>query len=154
MAGPAFESESFDLIWSEGALYNIGIEHGLRLWQSLLRRGGCIAFTDAVWRKENPPDEVRAGFAQDYPQMGWTVDILAVIDRCGLKLLGHFTLPDKAWWDDFYSPMEKRVQILRHKHSHDAEALKVLDLIGREVEIHRKYSNYYAYEFFVVQRNK
>ena len=41
-------AESFDLIWSEGALYNIGIENGLRICHGLLRPGGYLAFTDAV----------------------------------------------------------------------------------------------------------
>lgn len=152
MAGPALEPGSFDLIWSEGALYNIGIEHGLRLWSALLRPGGHIAFTDAVWRRKDPPDEVRAAFAQDHPQMGWTDDVLAAIERCGLELLGHFTLPDEAWWEDFYTPMAERVRVLQRKYPHDAEALGALESIGLEIELHRRHSACYAYEFFVVRR--
>ncbi|MCG8423034.1 MAG: methyltransferase domain-containing protein [Proteobacteria bacterium] len=154
MGQPAVPPESFDLIWSEGALYNIGIEKALRICYTLLRRGGYLAFTDAVWRKEDPPAEVRAGFDLEYPTMGWTADIVAAIERSGFALLGHFAIPDEAWWDDFYTPMERRVQELRSKHAQDAEALAVLDLIGQEIEIHRMYSDYYAYEFFVVRRTR
>jgi SAM-dependent methyltransferase len=153
MAAPGFPSESFDLVWSEGALYNIGIEPALALCHSLLRRGGHIAFTDAVWRKENPPADVRASFAQDYPQMGWASDIVALIDRSGFELRGRFTLPDAAWWDDFYTPMRQRVRELREKHAGDVEALAVLDSIDHEAEMHRRHSEYYAYEFFVARRN-
>lgn len=71
---------NFDLIWSEGALYNIGIENALRVCHRLLRPGGHLAFTDAVRRKENPPPEVKASFEEDYPTMGRVADILAAID--------------------------------------------------------------------------
>ena len=85
MAHPDLPPESFDLIWSEGALYNIGIENALRICHGLLRPGGYLAFTDAVWRKENPPPEVKASFDLDYPTMGWTADVLAAIERCGFS---------------------------------------------------------------------
>jgi SAM-dependent methyltransferase len=147
-----FPSESFDLIWSEGALYNIGIEHALRICRPLLRPGGYLAFTDAVWRKEDPPAEVRAAFDADYPGMGWVNDVRAAIARCDLELLGHFTLPDHAWWEDFYTPMQRRVRDLRDQYGADSEALAVLDQIDQEPELHRRYSEYYAYEFFVTRR--
>ena len=38
-----FADGSFDLIWSEGAIYNVGVEAGLRDWRRLLPRGGYIA---------------------------------------------------------------------------------------------------------------
>lgn len=144
--------ESFDLIWSEGALYNIGLENALRICYGLLRPGGYIAFTDAVWRKENPPPEVKAGFDLEYPTMGSVGDNSAIIVNCGFELLGHFTQPDEAWWDDFYTPMENRIKVLRSKHIKDIDALAILEQIAQEPEMHRRYSEFYAYEFFVARR--
>ena len=152
MADPGLPPESFDLIWSEGALYNIGIERALRLCYGLLRAGGYLAFTDAVWRKENPPPEVKASFDFDYPGMGWGSEISAAIERSGFSLVGHFTLPDEAWWGDFYTPMQARIDELRGKHASDPEALAVLDQLAEEPEMHRRYSEFYAYEFFVARR--
>ena len=40
-----FEKESLDLIWSEGAIYNIGFERGLNEWKQYLKQGGYIS----VW---------------------------------------------------------------------------------------------------------
>ena len=152
MAHLEFPSESFDLIWSEGALYNIGIENALRVCHKMLRPGGYLAFTDAVWRKENPPPEVKASFF-DYPTMGMVSDVLATIERSGWSLVDHFTLPDESWWDDFYTPMESRIQELCLKYADDSEALVLLRQLAQEPEMHRKYSSFYAYEFFVVRRN-
>jgi len=152
MAQPRMPPASFDLIWSEGALYNLGIETALRLCYGLLRTGGYLAFTDAVWRKENPPPEVKASFDLDYPTMGRVPDVLAAIARTGFLLVDHFTLPDEAWWDDFYTPMERRIEELRERHAADAEALAALDQLAQEPEMHRRHFDCYAYEFFVVRK--
>jgi len=154
MAKPGLPSASFDLIWSEGALYNIGIENALHVCRDLLRPGGYLAFTEAVWCKENPPPEVKASFDMDYPTMGWVADVLAFIDRAGLELIGHFPLPDEAWWEDFYTPMQQRIEELRVKYATDEEALAVLDQLACEPELHRQYADFYAYEFFVVRRTR
>lgn len=152
MAHPGLPPGSFDLIWSEGALYNLGIEKALRICHGLLRPGGYLAFTDAVWRTENPAPEVKASFDLDYPAMGRVPDVLAAIGRTGFSLVGHFTLPDEAWWDDFYTPMERRIEALRAAHAGDAEARGILDQLAREPELHRRHGDAYAYEFFVVRR--
>lgn len=154
MAKPSLPPASFDLVWSEGALYMIGIENAMHVCRELLRPGGCLVFTEAVWRKENPPSEVKEFFDMDYPSMGWVVDILENIDRAGLELAGHFTLPDEAWWDDFYTPMQRCIAELRDKYATDGEALEVLGQLAREPELHRQYADFYAYEFFVARRER
>lgn len=152
MARPGQPPGSFDLIWSEGALYNIGLRNALDVCHGLLRPGGYLVFTDAVWRRENPPPAVKAGFDLDYPAMGWLDDDVAAIQDRGFELVGHFTLPDEAWWDDFYTPMEARIGELRGKYANDDEALAILDRLAEEPEMHRRYSDFYAYEFFVARR--
>ena len=152
MARPEQPPGSFDLIWSEGALYSIGLTNALQVCFELLRPGGSLAFTDAIWRKENPPPEVKAGFDLDYPGMGTLSDDIVAIQDCGFELITHFTLPDEAWWDSFYTPMEARIQELRVKYAGDVEAAAILEQLAAEPEMHRRYSEYYAYEFFVARR--
>jgi SAM-dependent methyltransferase len=152
MAALELPQASFDLIWSEGALYNIGIDTALQVCRDLLRPGGYLAFTDAVWRHPNPPAEVKKSFDMDYLAMGSVAEVLASIDRSGLGLVGHFTLPDEAWWDGFYTPMEKRIGELRSTYAGDDEALAILAQLAQEPAMHRRHSATYAYEFFVVRR--
>lgn len=151
MARPHQPPHSFDLIWSEGALYSIGLRNALTVCRGLLRPDGYLSFTDAIWRKEGPPQAVKAGFELDYPTMGWIGDDLAAIKDCGFELIRNFTLPDEAWWDDFYTPMEARIGELRSTYAGDAEALAILDQLAQEPEMYRRYSDFYAYEFFVVR---
>jgi SAM-dependent methyltransferase len=152
MACPGQPAGSFDLVWSEGALYNIGLRDALRICHGLLRPGGYLAFTDAVWRDVNPPPGVRAMFELDYPTMGSADDDVVAIRECGFDLVGHFALPGEAWWDDFYGPMEARIDILRGKYAGDAEARAILDQLAAEPETHRRHADCYGYEFFVARR--
>ena len=39
-----FDENSFDVIWSEGAVYNIGFEKGLTLWRKYLKDNGISLF--------------------------------------------------------------------------------------------------------------
>ena len=73
---------------------------------------GYLAFTEAVWRTTDAPLEVREAFA-DYPTMGRVEDVVPLIQEIGLSLVDHVDLPDEAWWDDFYSPMERQMEKLR-----------------------------------------
>lgn len=147
------EPGSFDLIWSEGALYSIGLDTALPVCRSLLRPGGWLAFTDAVWRVEEPPGEVRAVFDADYPTMGRVPDVLQRIERAGLRPVEHFPVSDSAWWDDFYTPLEQRIEALREQHAQDPETLAALDELAAEPALHRRHGSTYGYEFFVARRD-
>ena len=152
MARPDLPSGRFDLVWSEGALYSVGLPVALRVCRDLLRPGGYLAFTEAVWRKADPPQEVRALFAEDCPDMGRAADVVPIVRDGGFDLVGHFTLLDEVWWDDFYTPMEARIAELRREHADDDEALAILDELAAEPELHRRHAAYYGYEFFVARR--
>lgn len=144
-------SASFDLVWSEGALYNLGLEAALPMCADLLRSGGYLAFTEAVWRTMDPPSAVREAFA-DYSTMGRVEDVVSLIEASALSLVDHFDLPDEAWWADFYGPMEYRIEVLRVKYAEDVEALSVLDEVAEEPQMRRRSGHHYGYEFFVAQR--
>ena len=65
-----FADGSFDLIWCEGAIYNMGVEAGLRDWRRLLRGDGHVALTEVCWRKPTPPAECAAFWNREpgYPR--------------------------------------------------------------------------------------
>ena len=145
------DPQPHDLVWSEGALYNLGLARALDLCATQLVPGGTLAFTDAVWRSDNPPDEVRTAFA-DYTTMGHPDDVLALLDARGWSTVAHFHVPEHAWWTDFYTPMEARIDELRRKHASDAEALAALDALAEEPRMRHRHAAHYGYAFFVATR--
>jgi len=147
-----FETGQFDLIWCEGAAYNMGLTNALTQWRSLLRSDGKLAFTEAVWLRDDPPDELHDWWMAGYPDMGSANASLELVSRCGYRLLGSFVLPDHAWWERYYHPMEDRLTILEEKYNGDPEAMAVLEDCRLEIDYYRRYSDCYGYLFVVAIR--
>ena len=146
-----FADGSFDVIWCEGAIYNVGVEAGLRDWRRLLRPGGHVAFTDACWRKPDPPAECAAFWNREYPAIRDTPALLNAVEACGYETVGHFPLPASAWWDDYYRPLQDNVTAFRKRYR-DADAEELADQCQTEIDIWHAYSAFYGYEFVVVRR--
>src|SRR6056297_600333 len=51
-----FKNEEFDIIWSEGAIYNIGFANGVEQWKRFLKRGGYLAVSEMTWIQLQRPD--------------------------------------------------------------------------------------------------
>lgn len=153
MSALEFPEESFDLIWSEGAIYIMGFAQGLRSWRPLVKIGGYVAVTEIAWLKPNPPDECRRYWDAEYPDMKSIEENLRLVPEAGYELLDHFVLPDADWWDDYYTPMEKRITLLREQYAGDQEAIELLDASELEMDIHRRYSAWYGYVFYLARRS-
>lgn len=151
MADLPFPPRSFDLVWSEAAAYIMGIGNALRSWKAFLKPGGYIAFSELLWLEKDPPAEVAAFFREAYPAMGDIESNVALVEAGGYRLEGHFTLPDGAWWDDYYTPLEARLPALREKYRDDPEALGVVQMTADEIEMRRRFAASYGYAFFVAR---
>jgi SAM-dependent methyltransferase len=151
MRQPAFAPGSFDLVWSEGAVYVAGFEAGLREWRPLLAPGGRVAVTEACWTRPDPPPDCAAFWAEEYPAIRDVAGRLAAIAACGYETVGHFTLPASSWWDDYYRPLEANLARFRERHRGEGDAGGLADQVGREIDVWRRFSGWYGYEFFVMR---
>ncbi len=140
--------ESVDLVWCEGGAYLMGVAEALAAWRCLLRPGGAVAFTDAVWLRPDPPEAVRA-FWTEYSAMADREGVRRRVRDAGLDLIGDFVLPPSAWWDEYYGPLEQRLTAFRERYADDPGALAVLAAEQREIDLYRRYGDYYGYAFFV-----
>jgi len=147
-----FEPESFDILWSEGAIYQIGFEKGLTLWKTLLKRNGYIAVTEISWIKENPPFEIYSHWTKEYPDMKDVKTNIEIIRASGYQLIDHFTLPESAWWDNYYYSIKEKLASLEEKYADNEEALKVIEMEKIEMDLYERYSDYYGYEFYIMQK--
>ncbi len=142
----------FDLIWSEGALFIVGFREGLTTCHSLLTPGGGLAVSELCWLRPDPPADCRQFFSEGYPAMTDVEAALAVIRACDYELLGHFTVPESAWWTSYYHPVEERLCLLRKQHAGSAENLSMIESVQKEIDIYRRYCAYYGSVFFVMRR--
>jgi SAM-dependent methyltransferase len=146
-----FAPGSFDLIWCEGAAYIMGFERALHAWQPLLTRTGRIAITEPVWLRADAPAHVREQWTS-YPAMTDVAGCRAAVARAGLQLLGDFVLPEAAWWDHYYGPMQTRLGELARTYANDPIAQAVLEDCAREIAIYRDYASFYGYVFLIMSR--
>jgi len=146
-----FTKDSFDLIWSEGAIFIIGFEKGLREWKPLIKHGGYLVVSELTWIQTDLPNEIRNYWEGEYPEIKTIAENIEIIRQAGYDEMGSFTLPESGWWDDFYKPLQRRIKLLRHKYAENQEALKVLDASDQEIDMYKKYSLYYGYVFYLMQ---
>jgi ubiquinone/menaquinone biosynthesis C-methylase UbiE len=144
--------QSFDLIWSEGAIYIMGFEKGLQAWKRFLKPKGSLAVTELSWLTNAPPGEAKQFFDETYPVMKTVAQNLETIRSAGYVSSPHFVLPPSAWWDNYYTPMEARVAELRKQYAGNAAALKDLDAEQREIDVYRRYSDAYGYVFYLMEK--
>ena len=141
----------FDLIWSEGSLFVMGFREGLAACHSLLAPGGELAVSELCWLRPDPPADCRRYFDMAYPALADIEANLAVIRACDYEVIGHFTLPESAWWEHYYHPLEERLRTLRKRYAADTEKLSLVESIQMEIDLYRQYSAFYGYAFYVMQ---
>ena len=144
-------AESIDLAWSEGALYTAGVSKMLRYLHPLLRPNGVLAFTEISWLVSDPPNEA-ARFWKAYDAMGSIEQNIRKIASAGFSVFGHFTLPDKDWWDEYYSPLMERMQALRLDHESGSAVAAVIDAMQREIDVYRRWGHTYGYVFYLCRK--
>ena len=151
MAELAQERISFDLIWSEGALYSMGFKAGLAMCFNLLSERGRFAVSELTWFRPDPPTACRDFFEAEYPAMVDTATNVETIQQCGYKLVGYFRLPDSAWMQGYYIPLEARLQSMRSEYTDEPEKLDIIETIQIEIDMYRQYGRYYGYDFYLMQ---
>lgn len=147
-----FKNNMFDIIWSEGALYFMGFQNGLKRCYQILKNKGYLVVTEAVLLLPNLPKELKQFWDEGYPDIKNIKSNITLIRKEGFELISHFTLPKSSWIDSFYSPMEKRIKELKKKYYNNKIALQTFEECKKEINMYTKYSDYYGYEFFIMQK--
>jgi SAM-dependent methyltransferase len=139
-----------DLLWSEGAAYNIGFSHALRAWFPALVPGGFAVVSELSWLEDRVPDVARDFFRTGYPQMQSVQQNAHAAIDAGYELLTTYTLPRRAWIDGYYDTLGPRAQaLLDHP---DPSVREWAAETVREIEIFERCEDSYGYVFYVFQR--
>ena len=147
-----FDDNTFDVIWSEGALYFMGFQNGLKKCNQLLRENGYLVVTEAVYLLPDPPQPVLQFWEQEYPDISDIDNRNKLIEKAGFNLISHFTLSKSSWIDNFYNPMEISIRELKEKYQGNQIGLSVFETSQNEIAIYKQYSDYFGYEFFIMQK--
>jgi ubiquinone/menaquinone biosynthesis C-methylase UbiE len=144
-----FEEKSFDIIWSEGSAFIIGLSSALNYWKKFLKPDGFLVFSDCTWFTDLPSEECRDFFDTVCPDMPSESGTEEIVRSAGFTIINSFRLPDEGWWNHYYTPLTERIPQLKEKYATNHEALEIILGLEKEMEIHRKYSKEYGYCFFM-----
>ena len=147
-----FPENYFDIIWAEGSIFVIGFEKGLKEWKKYIKPNRYLAIHDMTWLKDNPPDEIKKYFQRVYPGLLTIEKSLNIIKNSDYKPLGYFPLPEDAWWDLYYNPLEKRLKKLEIKYKNNQKALDLIKAEYEEIDLFRKYNQWYGSVFYIMQK--
>lgn len=139
-----------DLLWSEGAAYNIGFPDALTLWASAINEGGFAVISELSWLRDQVPDAVKEFFLSGYPGMQSTRQNLLLAEKAGYRVLNTYTLPRDAWVEGYYDVLEPRATALIDHPDSSVRDFAVETV--KEIEIFRHSEDSYGYVFYVLQR--
>ena len=147
-----FAAESLDLIWSEGAIYNMGFSTGIEAWRPFLRPGGVIAVSEITWLRPDPPEEIRQHWNSEYPEIATASEKTAILEPAGYDLLGYLVLPSTNWVDNYYEPTEERMPAFLERHAGLPEAEELAEMERREADLYKRYQDWFSYGFYVARK--
>jgi ubiquinone/menaquinone biosynthesis C-methylase UbiE len=143
-----FQEEELDLIWSEGAIYNIGFERGQNEWRKFLKQGGYIAVTENTWFSEERPAEIQDFWQKAYPEIDTVSNKLAQMQKAGYLPIATYILPETIW-NDYYTWQTSRRESFAEKYKGNKNIEKFIASQRYEAELYSKYKAYYGYMFYI-----
>ena len=143
-----FQHEELDLIWSEGAIYNIGFERGLREWKEFLKPGGYVAVSEATWFTDERPQEIHDFWMDAYPGIDTIPNKMAQMQQAGYVPVASFIMPEYCW-SDFYKMHSGAQNVYLKKHAGNKAAEDFIANQRHEEKLYNKYKDFYGYAFYI-----
>jgi ubiquinone/menaquinone biosynthesis C-methylase UbiE len=149
-----FTDEEFDVIWSEGAIYNIGFETGISRWKKFLKPGGMIIISEITWLSSNRPLDLEAHWKKEYPEIDTASSKIGILERYGYTPEAYFILPKHCWLENYYRPMQNRFVDFLQRNGHSEQAKTIVESEKNEIALYEKYNAYYSYGFYVARKQE
>ncbi len=144
-----FKNEELDLIWSEGAIYNIGFERGLNEWRKFLKTGGYVAVSEVSWFTEKRPDEIDKFWLDAYPEIDTIPNKVAQMQKAGYIPVATFILPENCWTEHFYVPQVMAQEAFLKKYAGNKTAEEFISTERHEALLYTRYKEFYGYVFYI-----
>lgn len=133
-----FKPESLDILWSEGAIYNMGFENGVKSWRDFLKPGGYLAVSEITWISNERPAEIEDFWTSEYPEIDTAAGKIDILEQNSFTLAGYFYLPVENWISQYYDPLEAEFSNYLQRHNHSDAAQEIVNLHQEEIALYKK----------------
>jgi SAM-dependent methyltransferase len=147
-----FEDEEFDVIWSEGAIYNIGFKKGVTDWNRYLKPAGLLVVSEISWITKTRPAEIQEYWESEYPEIDLASSKMRILEENGYSPIGYFVLPEHCWLDNYYRPLQDSFKAFLERNGKSQAARAIIEAESRERELYEKYKSYYSYGFYMAKK--
>lgn len=147
-----FTEEQFDVIWSEGAIYNIGFEKGIREWKRYLKQGGVLVVSEITWLTSEIPEPLKTHWTEAYPEIDVASRKIALLEQQGYTPVGYFPLSPDCWLKHYYEPLEAGFADFLERHDDSDAAKKIVEAEEKEIALYKQYGNFYSYGVYIAKK--
>lgn len=147
-----FPDEEFDVIWSEGAIYNMGFEAGISAWRRFLKPGGKLVVSEITWLTAERPQELQAYWDAEYPAIDVASAKMALLEQHGYCPEAYFYLPKHCWLDNYYHPIHNGIQAFLERNAQSKAAREIVEIEKAELAIYEQYSDYFSYGIYIAKK--
>jgi SAM-dependent methyltransferase len=147
-----FAQGELDVIWSEGAVYNMGFEAGISAWSRFLKPGGKLIVSEITWLSAARPPELQAHWEREYPEIDVASAKIGILERNGYSPEAYFVLPPHCWLENYYRPLQSRFDAFLERHGRSDQAKAVVEAEQHEIVLYEKYRAYYSYGVYVAKK--
>ena len=148
-----FKVEELDAIWSEGAIYNMGFEAGIKAWRPFLKPGGILAVSELTWLTSVRPAELQAHWDREYSEVDTASAKMALLEKQGFSPIGYFVLPEQCWLDHYYRPMQQRFSRFLEAHTYSDAAKAIVASEEAEIALYERYRTFVSYGYYIARKS-
>lgn len=149
----AFEEGSLDVIWSEGAIYNMGFEHGVKAWRRFLKPGGLLVVSEITWTTPSRPLELEDFWKAEYPEIGTASSKMRVLEESGYAPVAYFVLPERCWVENYYGPLQGGFDDFLARNGYIDEARALVEAEKREIALYNRFKGHYSYGVYIARKS-
>ena len=147
-----FSDEEFDVIWSEGAIYNMGFEAGVLAWNRFLKPGGKLIVSEITWLSATRPYELQSHWEREYPEIDVASAKIGILERHGYSPEAYFFLPTYCWRENYYRPLQNGFDEFLIRNDQSDQSKVIVEKEKQEIALYEKYRDYYSYGVYIAKK--
>jgi SAM-dependent methyltransferase len=147
-----FADAELDVIWSEGAIYNIGFARGVTDWRRYLKPGGILVVSEITWLSNSRPAELQEHWDREYPEIDTAAPRIRILEQQGYALIGYFVLPETCWLEGYYRPLQARFDAFRTRNGNSVAARAVVAAEQQEIRLYETHRTQFSYGMYIARK--
>ncbi|MDZ7741075.1 MAG: hypothetical protein U5Q03_04820 [Bacteroidota bacterium] len=79
---------------------------------------------------------------------------MKILEENGFSPIGYFYLPESSWINNYYQPIEDRIDAFLNKHNNSELAKGITEAEQNEIIKYRTYKDFLSYGFYIARKVK